>query len=119
MIPIRLALRNFMSYTDVHEPLLFEGIRVACLSGENGAGKSTLLDAITWALWGYSRAGSGSAQQLIHVGKTDMEVEFEFRLAGETYRVIRKWSARGRPATRRWIHPRIVTAAGPGSSPAA
>jgi exonuclease SbcC len=96
MIPIRLALRNFMSYTDAHEPLLFDGIRVACLSGENGAGKSTLLDAITWALWGYSRAGSGSAQQLIHVGKTDMEVEFEFRLAGETYRVIRKWSARGR-----------------------
>ena len=31
MIPIRLALRNFMSYTDVHEPLLFEGIKVACL----------------------------------------------------------------------------------------
>ena len=97
MIPIRLALRNFMSYTDVHEPLLFEGIHVACLSGDNGAGKSTLLDAITWALWGYSRAGSGSAQYLIHAGKTDMEVDFEFRLAGETYRVVRKWTApRGR-----------------------
>lgn len=97
MIPIRLALRNFMSYTDVHEPLLFEGIRVACLSGENGAGKSTLLDAITWALWGYSRAGSGSAQNLVHVGKTDMEVDFEFKLAGQTYRVVRKWTApRGR-----------------------
>ena len=97
MIPIRLAVRNFMSYTDVHEPLLFEGIHVACLSGENGAGKSTLLDAITWALWGYSRAGSGSAQHLVHVGKAEMEVDFEFRLAGETYRVIRKWSApRGR-----------------------
>jgi DNA repair protein SbcC/Rad50 len=97
MIPIRLALRNFMSYTDVHEPLLLDGIHVACLSGENGAGKSTLLDAITWALWGYSRAGAGSAQHLVHVGKTDMEVEFEFRLAGGTYRVIRKWTApRGR-----------------------
>jgi exonuclease SbcC len=97
MIPIRLALRNFMSYTDVHEPLLFEGIHVACLSGENGAGKSTLLDAITWALWGYSRAGAGSAQHLVHAGRTEMEVELEFRLAGQTYRVVRKWSApRGR-----------------------
>jgi len=97
MIPIRLALRNFMSYTDVHEPLLFEGIRVACLSGENGAGKSTLLDAVTWALWGYSRAGSGSAQNLVHVGRTEMEVEFEFKLDRETYRVVRKWAAsRGR-----------------------
>src|SRR3954469_15371598 len=98
MIPIRLALRNFLSYTDVHEPLLFEGIHVACLSGENGAGKSTLLDAITWALWGYSRAGSASAQQLVHAGRTEMEVDFEFRLAGDTYRVLRKWSARGRGA---------------------
>jgi DNA repair protein SbcC/Rad50 len=98
VIPVRLALRNFLSYTDVHEPLLFEGIHVACLSGENGAGKSTLLDAITWALWGYSRAGSGSAQQLVHAGRTEMEVDFEFRLAGDTYRVLRKWSARGRGA---------------------
>jgi exonuclease SbcC len=97
MIPVRLALRNFLSYTDVHEPLVFEGIHVACLSGENGAGKSTLLDAMTWALWGYSRAGAGSAQQLVHSGRTEMEVDFEFRLAGETYRVVRKWTApRGR-----------------------
>src|SRR3954453_11608751 len=93
MIPVKLALRNFLSYTDVHEPLVFEGIHVACLSSENGAGKSTLLDAITWALWGYSRAGAGSAQQLVHAGRPDMEVDFEFQLAGETYRVIRKWTA--------------------------
>ena len=93
MIPVKLALRNFMSYTDVHEPLVFEGIHLACLSGENGAGKSTLLDAMTWALWGYSRAGAGSAQQLVHAGRTEMEVEYEFKLAGETYRVVRKWTA--------------------------
>src|SRR3954453_5272833 len=92
-----LALHNFLSHPDVHEPLVFEGIHVACLSGDNGAGKSTLLDAITWALWGYSRAGSGSAQQLVHAGRTEMEVDYEFRLAGETYRVLRKWTApRGR-----------------------
>jgi exonuclease SbcC len=97
MIPVRLALRNFMSYTDVHEPLVFEGIHVACLTGENGAGKSSLLDAITWALWGYSRAGSGSGQHLVHTGRTEMEVDYEFKLGGETYRVVRKWAApRGR-----------------------
>ncbi len=84
MIPVRLALRNFMSYTDAHEPLVFEGIHVACLSGENGAGKSSLLDAITWALWGYSRAGAGSGQQLVHTGRTEMEVDYEFRLGTET-----------------------------------
>ena len=65
MIPLRLQLRNFMCYTDVHEPLQFEGIHVACLTGDNGHGKSALLDAITWALWGECRARFGGARVVI------------------------------------------------------
>src|SRR3712207_4436969 len=94
MIPLKLALRNFLSYAEIHDPLVFTGIHVACLSGENGAGKSTLLDAITWALWGESRARTNA--QLVHSGKADMEVELEFELAGTVYRVVRKWAARGK-----------------------
>lgn len=92
MIPVRLNLRNFMCYTDVHEPLVFDGIRVACLSGSNGHGKSALLDAVTWALWGRSRART--ADELIHSapGCTEMEVEFDFLLSEALYRVIRKRS---------------------------
>src|ERR671926_416193 len=73
MIPVRLNFRNFMCYTDVHAPLEFDGIHVACLSGANGHGKSALLDAITWALWGRSRART--ADELIHIapGCTEME----------------------------------------------
>ena len=97
MIPVKLALRNFMSYTDIHDPLLFDGIHVACLSGENGAGKSALLDAITWALWGQSRART--ADQLVHTGRTDMEVELEFILADAHYRVVRKRTTTGRGST--------------------
>jgi len=93
LIPVKLALRNFLSYTEIHEPLVFDGIHVACLSGENGAGKSTLLDAITWVLWGESRARSNA--QLVHAGRSEMEVELEFDLAGARYRVVRKWTARG------------------------
>ena len=97
MIPVKLALRNFMSYTDIHEPLVFDGIHLACLSGENGAGKSALLDAITWVLWGQSRART--TDQLVHAGRSEMEVELEFVLAEANYRVIRKRSATGRGST--------------------
>src|ERR671938_76091 len=99
MIPIRLQLRNFMCYTDVHAPLLFAGFQLACLSGQNGHGKSALLDAVTWALWGKSRART--ADELIHTAGAaiEMEVVFEFLLAGGCYRVIRKRSRRGRGQT--------------------
>jgi exonuclease SbcC len=94
LIPVALNLRNFMSYTEVPEPLRFDGIHVAVLTGDNGHGKSALLDAITWALWGRSR--SRSVDELIHSGATDMEVEFEFALDEHQYRVIRKRQRRGR-----------------------
>jgi exonuclease SbcC len=88
MIPIKLSLRNFMCYLEAS--LSFDGIHVACLCGDNGNGKSALLDAMTWALWGKSRAKTDD--ELIHLGMTDMEVEFEFAVGREHYRVIRKRS---------------------------
>ncbi len=94
MIPLTLNVRNFMSYTDVHEPLSFEGIHVAVLTGDNGHGKSALLDAITWVLWGRARARS--VDELIHTGASEMEVEFEFILDEHQYRVIRKRQRRGK-----------------------
>ncbi|MSQ11334.1 MAG: SMC family ATPase [Dehalococcoidia bacterium] len=95
MIPLRLSLRNFMSYRDAAPVLDLEGVRVACLCGDNGHGKSALLDAITWALWGAVRGvpvGTRSLRtdELVHAGQTEMGVALDF-LAGETrYRVIRK-----------------------------
>jgi len=40
VIPSKLLLRNFMCYRDDLPALDFDGISIACLSGENGAGKS-------------------------------------------------------------------------------
>jgi exonuclease SbcC len=97
LIPLKLNFRNFMCYTDIHEPLDFSGIHVACLSGDNGHGKSTLLDAITWALWGKARART--TDELIHSGRTEMEVELEFLLDEQRYRVIRKRDSRARGQT--------------------
>lgn len=88
MIPLRLQVRNFLSYGENVPPLEFEGMHVVCLSGPNGHGKSALLDAITWALWGKSRARSDD--DLIRHGQTQVMVDFEFLLDGQRYRVKRE-----------------------------
>ena len=75
----------------------FAGIHVACLAGENGAGKSALLDAITWVLWGKSRAKRDD--ELIRLGEDEMAVEFTFGLDGQTYRVLRRRKAGKRGST--------------------
>ncbi len=88
MIPLKLKMRNFMCYRDNVPPLSFEGIHTACLAGDNGNGKSALIDAMTWALWGRARAKSDD--ELVHTGQKEMEVEFDFAVGGQPYRIIRK-----------------------------
>lgn len=86
MIPLFLELHNFMSYRGTCA-VDWRGVRVACLSGNNGAGKSALLDAMTWALWGKSRAKSD--RDLITLGEAEMRVDFEFQLGGQHYKILR------------------------------
>jgi exonuclease SbcC len=88
MIPVKLTIKNFMCYRDNVPPLSFEGMHVACLGGDNGNGKSAIFDAMTWALWGESRAKSDD--DLIYLGQSEMDVEFEFTARDQCYRVIRK-----------------------------
>ena len=92
MIPLRLRVRNFMSYGEDVAPLDFSQITTACLSGDNGHGKSALLDAMTWALWGETRAKN--IDDVVRLGQAETEVEFEFDLEGQRYRVLRKRSLR-------------------------
>ncbi len=90
MIPIELKMRNFMCYRDNVPSLHFEGIHTTCLSGDNGNGKSALIDAMTWALWGQSRAKSDD--DLVHTGQNEMAIEFDFAVGQQSYRIIRKRS---------------------------
>ncbi len=76
-----------MCYREIPD-LDFTGMHVACLSGENGHGKSALVDAMTWALWGKARATSDD--ELVRLGSSEVEVDFEFFVEGQLYRVIRK-----------------------------
>ncbi len=90
MIPLKLKLHNFMCYRDNVPLLNLEGIQTACLAGDNGNGKSAIIDAMTWALWGQARAKSDD--DLIHSGQREMEVEFDFAVSEQKYRIIRKRS---------------------------
>lgn len=92
MIPVRLEIKNFLPYRSP-EPLIFEGIHLACLTGANGAGKSSILDAITWAIWGRARAKRDD--ELVHLGQSEMSVQFDFLQEGVLYRVLRR-RARGK-----------------------
>ena len=96
MIPIRLELHNFLPYR-APDPIVFDGIALACLTGQNGAGKSSLLDAISWSLWGKARAKRDD--ELIHLGQSEMHVQLDFEQEGTLYRVLRRRTRRGRSST--------------------
>jgi exonuclease SbcC len=99
MIPEELHVRNFLSHRETDLDL--RGVHLASLVGENGAGKSALLDAITWAVWGRSRAAYGHDEDLVHHGEDTMEVVGVFRIpnprVGESRcRILRRRERRGR-----------------------
>ena len=95
MIPLKLQIKNFLSYGSEPQTIDFSPYHLICLSGKNGHGKSALLDAITWALWGQARKTLGVAkadQGLLRLGQTQMFVALDFMFNGQTYRVRREFA---------------------------
>ncbi|ACZ61644.1 AAA family ATPase [Dehalococcoides mccartyi] len=88
MIPVKLKIKNFMCYRGEIPPFSFNGVHTACICGQNGAGKSALIDAITWALWGKSRAKSDD--DVVSLNEQETEVSLDFEISGELYQVIRQ-----------------------------
>lgn len=101
MIPLRLQMQNFLSYSGESPVLDLTGVRVACLCGDNGHGKSALLDAITWVLWGSARGrrygqGGGSPDELVNQGHTEIAVTLDLQVDESHYRVMRRYTRSGR-----------------------
>src|SRR3990167_10508704 len=95
MIPLKLQLKNFLSYGSEIQTVDFSSYPLICLSGKNGHGKSALLDAMTWALWGQARkiaAASKAYQGLLRLGQTQMMVSLDFEFNGQVYRVRREFA---------------------------
>jgi len=125
LIPVKLKLKNFLSYGKDVPPLDFTQFHVACLSGANGQGKSALLDALTWSIWGEGRKGSQERKadsSLLRMGQEDMQVEFVFDLEGHRYRVIRSFFHKGKTSRASlefqvydWEENKYVSLTGPSS----
>ncbi len=98
MVPTSLKLSNFTSYGENPPELDFTKFHMAAISGPNGAGKSSLLDAITWCLWGTSRAGD-SSDALIRLGQNEMWVDFSFQLDKHVFTVKRRRIKKGGGST--------------------
>ncbi|MDJ0635543.1 MAG: SMC family ATPase [Xenococcaceae cyanobacterium MO_188.B29] len=98
MIPVRVYVKNFMSYRQGQE-LLFDSAPLWVLAGENGAGKSTIFDAITFALYASHRGGKQNHKDLINHKEDSLAVEFDFLINNLQYR-IRRTVSRKSAATR-------------------
>lgn len=93
MIPIRLEIENFRSFTaPVQIPLDFAPL--FCIVGENGAGKSSIVEAILWALFDVSRGGA-RANLVVRTGAKYAKVTFDFEMWEQKFRVIRQRYANG------------------------
>jgi exonuclease SbcC len=95
MIPLKLQLKNFLSYGSELQTVNFEPYNLICLSGKNGHGKSALLDAMCWAVWGEARKVSAASKPdmgLLRLGQRNMKVVFDFEFNQRRYRIRREFS---------------------------
>ncbi|HEV3262384.1 MAG TPA: SMC family ATPase, partial [Gemmataceae bacterium] len=88
MIPQRVKLKGFLCYMEEQE-VAFHDRSLWMLAGTNGSGKSSIFDAVTYALFGHHRGGSQHAGELINKDSNSLNVEFEFLLDGQMYRIRR------------------------------
>lgn len=98
MIPIKLTLTNFISH--INSVLDFTKFDVALIIGAtegdaniaNGCGKTSINDGIRFALFGKTRFSSKT--KAVKRGKEYAVVEFIFEIGGNTYKIVRRLSAR-------------------------
>ena len=84
-----LSWKNFLSTGNYKTTLKLTKDYNTLISGENGAGKSTILDALCFALFGKSFRGINIPQLVNSINEKDCEVEIEFTIGKDEYKIIR------------------------------
>ena len=81
--------KNFLSYGDHWTEVDLNQTKSSLIIGENGAGKSTILDALSFVLYN-KPFRKVTVQQLVNsINSKHMEVEVEFSIGKNTYKVLR------------------------------
>ena len=92
MIIRRVSLTNFRRFNRLDLADLPVGL--IGIIGENGSGKTTILEAVGWALYGtYALTGRTEKEGVKTQGAPvdeDCEVELEFEMAEDTYKIVRR-----------------------------
>jgi exonuclease SbcC len=90
---VSLQVKNFRVFKELS--LVFPD-NVIGIIGPNGAGKSSIVEAISWALYGTQVARSGKDEiKSVFAGRFEpCEVNLEFAVNGEIYRVFRRLAGR-------------------------
>jgi len=85
----KIRWKNFLSYGNHWTEVNLNQNKSTLVIGENGAGKSTVLDALTFVLYN-KPFRKVTVQQLINsINDNHMEVEVEFNIGKNNYKVVR------------------------------
>lgn len=85
--PVKITIEGFQSF-ESPQSLDFSSLSVASVTGKNGEGKTTIFNALTWAVFGDTRAGD--VDSIVNYSSDEATVELTFRTDGdELGRIVR------------------------------
>ena len=85
----KIRFKNFLSYGDHWTEINLNTNSSTLIIGDNGAGKSTMIDAIAYALYGKAFRRIATTQLINSVNSNHLEVECEFRINKNNYKIRR------------------------------
>ena len=81
--------KNFLATGNLPSTVILDKSVTTLIIGDNGAGKSTVLDALCFVLFGKSYRPIKKAQLVNSINQRDCEVEIEFQIGTNKFKVVR------------------------------
>ena len=81
--------KNFLATGNLPSTVILDKSVTTLIIGDNGAGKSTVLDALCFVLFGKAYRPIKKAQLVNSINQRDCEVEIEFQIGTNQFKVVR------------------------------